>query len=409
MARILRIWGSMNPLRALAALALFVAALFATSDARACGGAILLDLDAAAANLAEAESALDAGDLRFARTLAAEVLAGDEELFFDRAHRIEALSFARDPGASQADLERALMSLGEMMSSAERRTPSLEADFAETAARLPKYADDARHQLASLSDRDLMGSAYAYAAYARLADAHGDHRVAAEARARCTTMASDPGVCGAELRRPPLFRLHGAPLSYAATAAIAMLLLAYRGLRLRRARKRGMDATGPWIGYGARVQVAALVAAGGWAFARARSPFEVTVVMLAAALLTVWLERRLFLRAVRAGKIAGYALRPSVEDDTVAKVALHLGPRNGETLERVAEDAPDGGYREPARTSLLRTVRRPLRQTVGATLAFGVLLGMVAAVYAAVGATRAASVPYEQAPRPVTINDLRGG
>jgi hypothetical protein len=79
--------------------------------------------------------------------------------------------------------------------SAERRDdPIARADLAEALAATPGKEDDALGILADLADRDLIGSAHAYAALARIRASRGDSGAARRALARCELMTRTPSV-----------------------------------------------------------------------------------------------------------------------------------------------------------------------------------------------------------------------
>jgi hypothetical protein len=81
--------------------------------------------------------------------------------------------------------------------SAERRDdPVALADLGEALAASPGKDEEALRILADLAQRDLMGSAHAYAALARLRASHGDSDGSRGALARCELMTRSPGaVC----------------------------------------------------------------------------------------------------------------------------------------------------------------------------------------------------------------------
>jgi uncharacterized membrane protein len=362
-------------------------ALFAGAEAWACGGAVMRDIDEGSAKLHEAEEALESGDVRHARRLAREVRQGGASFLLDaRASRILALSFARDPWASKADLQWMSETLETMRQAEDQKSPSLDADWGEVAARIPAEEDKAFALLSSLADRDLMGSAYAFAALARLAEVRGDAALAASSRARCTTIAADPAVCGPRLRALPWPRLYGSPAGYGVPAILFAAFAAVRALRARRAARRGPDAA-PWLGYGARVQVIAFVAVAVYAFVEARSPYVASLAVAFALLASLPLERRLFLRAVRKGRVAGFAMERMDEQDAepaLPRVKLFFGPKQPETLVRVTEPRPEPDYRTAARSRvpLLRAQRRPRYQSFALVTVLVVLLPIALQVVA---------------------------
>jgi hypothetical protein len=79
--------------------------------------------------------------------------------------------------------------------SAERRAePAAQADLAEALEATPGKEDEALGILADLADRDLLGSAHAYAALARIRALRGDADSARGALARCERMTRTPSV-----------------------------------------------------------------------------------------------------------------------------------------------------------------------------------------------------------------------
>jgi hypothetical protein len=109
---------------------------------------------------------------------------------------VEGPFFAVTAGAKAANLRWASATLRAL--SAERpNDPVLLAELGEVLAHIPSQADEALRILGGLADKDVMGSAYAYAELARLRALHGDAQGAAVAASRCGLMAVTPAVCAA--------------------------------------------------------------------------------------------------------------------------------------------------------------------------------------------------------------------
>jgi hypothetical protein len=367
---------------------LFAAVIAPVRDALACGNAVILDIDSRAAKLAEAQRALDEGDVDTARELALEASRDAHEVddfvpglsgLVDRAHRIVALATARDSSATEEQREGAVLALTKLRFQRKAEDPALTADYAEAASRIPSREQDAFELLTRLADRDLIGSPYAYGALSRLAKKRGDDGRASMARARCEGMSGSARVCRGDYPSAPLLR--GRPLGYALPAGIFLAALAFR---LLRARSRRAIRT-PWIGHAAPLQTAAIAGAGIYAFARATSPAWSTFVVFVVVVLTFVVERRGFFAAVRRGKVPRLVLRPAGPDDEhVPSLALWFGPGSPEILERVrGGDEPEPGYREAARAPLIRLVAaRQVRVRPGRAVIMAVALTAILALAA---------------------------
>jgi len=345
--------------------------------AHACGNAVVLEHDARVKRLREAQVALDDGDFELARELAREAgEAGEEDEVAEdvgdertalgqRATRILALADVRDARASEAEKRAAAEAL-ESLRGGRRDDVVLAAAHGEALARVPGREGEAFAVLAPLLDRDLLGSPFALGALHRLASGRGDARTAAVASSRCLAMAGDGRVCRGDYQARPLLR--GKAIAYEAPAAVIGLALALRLLRRRGSSGRDRARVAPWEGHAAKLHAAAILAAGLHVFARPTAPVSTTLALAAVLLLGPLVERRLFFSAVRAGKIAGYALRPTGPDDAHLPplssffVAFFsgTGARMPETLERVPEaEVPGPGYRDASRVPLLRVVPLP--------------------------------------------------
>jgi hypothetical protein len=122
-----------------------------------------------------------------------------------RAARILALALVRSNGALtnvagfSVENERSLnlewsVAILRLVSGARPNEPVAQADLGEALAALSKYDAEATTVLADLADRDLLGSAHAYAALARLRAAHGESNASRAAALRCEKMTASPGV-----------------------------------------------------------------------------------------------------------------------------------------------------------------------------------------------------------------------
>ncbi|HLK38833.1 MAG TPA: hypothetical protein VKU41_18860 [Polyangiaceae bacterium] len=128
-----------------------------------------------------------------------------------RAQRILVLAVARSDGAltgvsafgdkgkeaRASHLEWAIATM-RVLESIHGNDPVAQGDLGETLAKLPKYEDEALGILAPLAERDLLGSAHAYATLARLRVARSEGAGGDEDIRRCRRMTKLPdAVCGA--------------------------------------------------------------------------------------------------------------------------------------------------------------------------------------------------------------------
>jgi hypothetical protein len=130
-----------------------------------------------------------------------------------RALRIVSLALVRADGtlaargftaATETDrvsnLEWAVSVL-RMVDALRKNDPVARADLGEALAKRPKYEAESLAILADLADRDLMGSAHAYAALARLRVARGEAAASDRATRRCELMTKSPSsVCRSDAR-----------------------------------------------------------------------------------------------------------------------------------------------------------------------------------------------------------------
>jgi hypothetical protein len=135
--------------------------------------------------------------LAFPRILTIRVGASPLET---HAQRILALALVRSDGKlanvaglSGASLQWAVDTL-RAVSAARRDDPVAQADLGEALAASPRTEGEALPLLADLASRDLLGSAHAYAALARLQARGGDAERARVALERCTRMTKSPAL-----------------------------------------------------------------------------------------------------------------------------------------------------------------------------------------------------------------------
>ncbi|HEY8079128.1 MAG TPA: hypothetical protein VIF62_33580 [Labilithrix sp.] len=202
----------------LAAVSATFAATYAT-DASACGMSVRLDptpqRPTPVQEIARAEKSLEGGqNLAAAQAVLGtfprvrNATAGANPLE-TRALRVFALALVRSDGSAdekkagvattgewtpKANIEWAAQSLREI--DAKRpNDPAVQADLGEALAKLPANQTDAMKLLASLAQKDLMGSPNAYAALAKLRSEKGDMAGAEAAVKRCEEMSKTPGIC----------------------------------------------------------------------------------------------------------------------------------------------------------------------------------------------------------------------
>lgn len=337
--------------------------------------AVQAEQNEAIGTLRQAEAALETGDLRFAGILADEAAQQSPDLAL-AATRIHAAATARDPASTEAQLEAARIPAGAISWQTER---SLEID-----ARIPARREAALRGLRDLQEKDLIGSAWAIAALARLE--------VPEKRAAlletCRVRAVDPDrACRAELGAPPVTYFHGAPATYVTGGALFVGLLLVLLVRTRERR--------PWRGHLLRVQLAAAVAGLGVVIGFARTPFSAIAAMVVLYAAVLLVERRLFFRAVRGGRVKGLGLRPVVDADEDLVTCVVNGPKRDEVLERVAEK---NGYRDSARGEpIYRIIHRPQKMRTVTLVAVGVVFGLVVAVTMLFFTARSGPVPHTAA------------
>lgn len=387
----------------LASAAVLAAALVATAaPASACENAVQLTKDARITTLQQAEAALEEGEFDRANDLARKVVGrrGKAEPGWDtpddrltqRAYRVLALAYVRDPRGDHSARFDAPVAL------VERRQalpgPTSDADYAEARARDPGGHDEAYAILAPLAKKDLIGSPNALGALYRVAKERGDEPTAYYANARCEGMIGASPICRGDYPHPPLIR--GNAGSYLPHALLVLAALAYRLLRSRRLARGGVLEDGrslraPWVGHAAPLQALALFAGGFYVFAHATYPTWTAFVFAAIVLLTFAVERRAFFAAVRRGLVAGLVLRPAGLDDAhLPSLALFRAPSDAHTLEHEHAGGAQPGYREAARTPMLRLERRKVPISFAFAFAVGIALVAVVALFAAFVSLRGA-------------------
>lgn len=177
-----------------------VAALWALTPSRgdACGNAVLAT-DKTVAAVKEAEKILDDGAPVEARRRIQDLLGGGEA--FDertpsakgltkRAHRIIALADVRIDDRQGERRKVVLANAVSVLSRLADDSPDDAAKKADLAEALAKtHAGKAKKILEDLAKRDVVATAYAYAALARLRASDGDEKGRDEAMTRCKQMA----------------------------------------------------------------------------------------------------------------------------------------------------------------------------------------------------------------------------
>jgi hypothetical protein len=186
---------------------------FSPRRTEACPNVTYLQLDDDTKKVKAADDALANGDLARAKERAKSlrfysIQVGDPDhalgkeldrmqekhnVLLRRAARIVALATVRDPSSSIGDRETCVRVLLTYLKA--DPNPALEADAAEALASVPEKEPLALMMLRGLAKKDLMGSAYAYAALARLEAARGNDAEAASADERCKQMAKRASIC----------------------------------------------------------------------------------------------------------------------------------------------------------------------------------------------------------------------
>ena len=365
-----------------AAAVLFVALLgaFAWDEgvAFACINETMSETEAVK-KLKAAEAALDQGDVLTARELAADVhriydivAPTSPDPLVVRAARIEALAYVRDRNATSDELSRAVGYLRDWVEQKDRLpgtvpttltpAPDLLADYGEALERAGE-ASAAYDVLGPLAEKDLIGSAYAYAAFARAAKGRNDAANAELARKRCETMAVNLAACRGEYPRQPFLR--GDPPDF------AMLAAPFLGLGLFRLRRKRL-----WSAHHAPVFAAAITLFGAGAFLVANLRFGYLALALAAwvLLFTGVVQRAAWVRAVRRGEVSGLSIRVAEPDDAAPATLWFLdGPARPEVLEATTPES----YRQSAKPPILFRLEQN-KVSFGALVVVGLVIALFA-------------------------------
>jgi len=110
-----------------------------------------------------------------------------------RAFRLNALIFVRDPKSTAE--ERAFARRVMLDFVRDTQDPTLAIDAAEVFSHFDDLAPVALMMIRGPAEKDLVGSAWAYAALARMEKAHGNTAAETSARERCRRMAKHPTIC----------------------------------------------------------------------------------------------------------------------------------------------------------------------------------------------------------------------
>ncbi len=105
--------------------------------------------------------------------------------------------YAASAAARAGNLQWSVQALRKL-NAARPNDPALQAELGEALAHAPGGQEEALKLLGSLAERDVMGSAHAYAQLARLRAQKGDAAGSKEAASRCQAMATSPTLCPAQ-------------------------------------------------------------------------------------------------------------------------------------------------------------------------------------------------------------------
>ncbi len=181
-------------------------------QAQACFNVTQLELDQDTKRVKAAEDALANDDYAAARQKSATTLRVTKSWWSNnaswtdrqadlvawapiarRALRVHSLATVRDASSTTADRELATKNLIALMK--RDPDPTLAIDTAEAMAKSPEKEALALMMLRVQAEKDLIGSAHAYAALTRLERAHGNEAAAVTAHERCVRMAKHARVC----------------------------------------------------------------------------------------------------------------------------------------------------------------------------------------------------------------------
>ena len=112
-----------------------------------------------------------------------------------RAYRLFALLVVRDPASTAAEKTMARETMLDFVKTSS--DPTMAIDAAEVFSHSDDMAPVALMMLRSYAAKDLIGSAWAYEALARLEHAQGNPAAESSARERCRRMAKREAMCGA--------------------------------------------------------------------------------------------------------------------------------------------------------------------------------------------------------------------
>lgn len=328
--------------------------LFATAHpARACANEVLGDADLAKATRA-AESQLDKQDFVQAREQAEHILASRQADagLRRRAERVRALATVRDPNKQRTDASsvRQMMDAVAALEGLAKEAPTdatLQVDLGEALEQDPDTHPRAIAILRDHAKRDLIGSAYAYAALARLEKTQGHPTAAAEATARCERTAVQPSMCRGKKPRSPWFRAPG--WAYAGFGLLAAIFTLWQVFTLRRPLFRRV----PPNMADSIVHVIGVTAPVGICFV---APTWPTIALLLGAMLTVAcgaVAHALRVQTVVSGRVPGLVVRKR-DKNVAAEEQLPILLDRAD-LDLVVEEVPAGAsYRTSARTLLGR-------------------------------------------------------
>ena len=185
---------------------------FFHGEAQACPNATQKELDAGTKLVLAADDALNDDNLALARKKAQSVVnfwtlrpeyrsapraphpaEARGTFLVRRAHRVNALAVSRDPASRLEERTEAEQTLVYLTKA--NPDPTLEVDAAEAMSTLPEMEPLALMMLRARAEKDLIGSAHAYAALERMEAHRGNEMAASVAHGRCLRMAKHPAIC----------------------------------------------------------------------------------------------------------------------------------------------------------------------------------------------------------------------
>ena len=194
--------------------------MLAPREAEACPNVTVPMFNAHVQKTKNAQAALDRGDIATAKKTIQPVLelshaqgiSGREgtkdwrelEPVFRRAVRIHALATFRDSKSTDSERTEALRIFEKAVLPRSTSTdheggvntdPTVLADHAEMLSRVPARSGPSLMVLRTLRDKDLLGSAHAFAALARLEKGAGNADAEKDARERCQKAAVKKSIC----------------------------------------------------------------------------------------------------------------------------------------------------------------------------------------------------------------------